>query len=282
MKVAIFGFDGLEYNLVERFRLKNIKQKQYGKITIPKECYIDKFDLRGEKIYEPWTPFVWSAFLSGKNPAEIGLSKGTLKKWENPLLQFLRVLSMKVGLDRIKNKRIILEKLGFKRTSFSIEDYKHPTIFDYAHNPCAINVPTVSKSWELALEGKEFDEMLRISWRRFYKVRDETLRAVKKGDWDLLMGYTRLLDTVGELCFGNFKELFKAYTVCNRFVGEFKRYLDDNTVCLIVSDHGMERFGNTPYGKHSDYGFYSLNIVTDWRPKTTYDFFDQIVKWLAE
>jgi len=281
MKVVILGFDGLEYNLVEHFRLKNMKQKQYGKLSIPKECYTETVDPLGNKIYEPWTPYVWSAFLTGKLPMETGVSKQSLLQWNNPLLQFLRIVSMKVGLNRIRNKGKIFEKLGFKRVHFSIEDYKCPTIFSYSKKPYIINVPTISKNWGVELEGRTFDEMLQVTWRRFYNVRNETLQAIKKGDWDLLMMYTRLLDVVGELCFGKFMVLFKAYSICNQYVGQIQRYLGDDTICLIISDHGMERFGKTSFGKHSNHAFYSLNVKTSWKPKTVLDFFNKIPEWLA-
>ncbi|MHA1832519.1 MAG: hypothetical protein ACTSV7_00890 [Candidatus Baldrarchaeia archaeon] len=149
--------------------------------------------------------------------------------------------------------------------------------------PKIINVPTISQDWSIKLEGKSFDEMIKISWESFYRVRRQTLRAIRE-DWDLLMAYTRLLDTIGELCYGKFLAPFKAYTACNRFVGEVKSRLDDEkeTVFLIVSDHEMERFGNTPYGKHSDHGFYSLNIKTEWKPKFITDFFPKILEWLEE
>jgi len=41
MKVMILAFDGLEYELVEKFNLKNLKQIEYGKVRIPKECFIE-------------------------------------------------------------------------------------------------------------------------------------------------------------------------------------------------------------------------------------------------
>lgn len=282
MKVAILAFDGLEYDLVERFRLKNIKQKQYGKLSIPKECYTETRDPRGEKVYEPWTPYVWSTFLTGKLPAATGISRETLIKWNKPALQFLRTFSMKIGLDRIRNKGKIFEKLGFRRKHFSLEDHKCATIFTYAKAPCIINVPTISKEWGVELEGRNFTEMIKASWHCFYAVRGKTLKAVKDGNWDLLMAYTRLLDVIGELCFGDFKKLFKAYTICNKFVGEVKELLGENTVFLIISDHGMERFGNTPFGKHSDHAFYSLNKVTNWKPTSILGFFNQIINWLTK
>lgn len=42
MKAGVLGFDGLEYDLVKRFRLGNMKQKQYEKLSIPEECYTEK------------------------------------------------------------------------------------------------------------------------------------------------------------------------------------------------------------------------------------------------
>lgn len=256
-------------------------QAQHGRLTIPRECYTETTDPRGEKLYEPWTPYVWAAFLTGKLPTEIGLSKETVVKWDKRPLHLLRALSIKVGLHRIRNKRRVFEKLGFKRRRFSLEDHRFPTIFTYATSPCIINVPTVSEEWGIELEGKNFNEMLRTTWLRFYSVRKSTLRAVKEGGWDLLMSYTRLLDVTGELCFGNFKELFKAYGKCNEFVSEIKSHLDPNHIFLIVSDHGMERFGNTRFGKHSNHAFYSLNVATDWKPRSVLDFHKPISKWLA-
>jgi hypothetical protein len=283
MKVAILAFDGLEYDLVERYRLKNIKQRQYDKLSIPKECYTETRDPRGEKVYEPWTPYVWSAFLTGKLPDEVGLSKETLMKWDKSALQLLRTLSMKIGLGSIRNKGRIFEKLGFKRKHFSLEDHQCPTIFNYTETPCIINVPTVSKEWGVQLEGKNFSEMLRVSWQRFYDVKRKTLESVEGGGWDLLMAYTRLLDVVGELCYGNFRKLFRAYNACNEFAGRVKESLNDNDVlCLIISDHGMERFGNTSFGRHSDHAFYSVNVTTSWKPKTILDFFSKIPDWLAK
>ncbi|MCD6240583.1 hypothetical protein J7K27_03545 [Candidatus Bathyarchaeota archaeon] len=61
-KVVILGFDGLKYNLVECFKLENMKQTQYRKILIPKECYTETIDPRGERVYEPYTPFVCQRF----------------------------------------------------------------------------------------------------------------------------------------------------------------------------------------------------------------------------
>lgn len=68
--------------------------------------------------------------------------------------------------------------------------------------------------------------MLAAQWGRFYEVKSETLRVVNMKTLDLLRTYTWLLDIIGELWFGKFRVLFKAYSICNQFVGEIKAYLD--------------------------------------------------------
>lgn len=296
MKVTILAFDGLEYNLVERFKLKNMKQKRYGKVAIPKVCYKEAIDPLGNRIYEPWTPFVWSSIVTGKLPSEIGLTLKNVQKWQSPLIQLFRVLSLKLRLNTRKMTRFIrgqgmkLERTGFKKGYFNLlEDSKVPTIFHHAKNPMAINVPLVHQkrtlhkdTWRLKLKGKGLSEMTKNAWREFWKIKKQTLGTIKNEEWDLLMSYVRFLDTIGELNFSRFTEMFKAYSECNTYAGEVAQLIDDKTICLIISDHGMERYGNTPFGKHSNHGFWSVNVNTKWKPTTILDLYPQIITWLAK
>src|SRR3989338_5195953 len=56
MKILIIGVDALEHDLAEEYNLKNLKQKEHGKVRIP----IHKIANR------PITPQIWASFLSGK------------------------------------------------------------------------------------------------------------------------------------------------------------------------------------------------------------------------
>jgi len=282
MKVMILAFDGLEYSLVEKWNLKNLKQTQYGRVAIPPECYTETVDPAGNKVYEPWTPYVWASFMTGKLPSEIGLTKAKAKFWKNPILQFLKVVSMRIKLDKIKGKGKLFQRMGFQKKQFNILwDAKCLTIFHYAKNPSIINVPLVSEEWSLRLEEKTFDEMIKNCWENFWEIKSQTIKAIEEENWDLLMSYVRFLDIVGELCFGNFREMFKAYMACNIYVGQIKKITKDKVVCLIVSDHGMERFGNTKFGKHSDYAFYSLNMKMSQKPHLITDFYAIITDLLV-
>ena len=52
--IVILGYDGLEYEYVKEFGLKNLMQKVYGKTDI-------------SEFSQPRTVVIWSSFLAGKN-----------------------------------------------------------------------------------------------------------------------------------------------------------------------------------------------------------------------
>ncbi len=134
LKIVILAFDGLEYDFVERFKLNSLKQKQYGKVSIPDQCYFKEVGLF--KVFEAWSPYVWGAFLTGKLPSQIGLTKETYTKWNNSFLQFLKVIGIRLGMGKLKNKGLIFEKIGFKRETFSL--IPEQTFLKYAKNPCLL------------------------------------------------------------------------------------------------------------------------------------------------
>jgi len=59
-KALILGIDAIEYDLVEKWDLKNLKQEEYGKTELPL--------LPGQ---EPVTTIIWPCFITGKNPKEM-------------------------------------------------------------------------------------------------------------------------------------------------------------------------------------------------------------------
>ena len=299
MKVLILGFDGLEHRFVEKWKLDSLKQDRFGKVGIPEECFKEAIDPFGNRTYEPWTPYVWSSIVTGKTPDVVGISLKNVQRWQNTMLQTLRGLSERIGLTRHKATRFFfdgrgkaLERIGFRKEHFNLmENSKVPTIFHAAKNPETINVPLVYQArknlqdeehWKLKLKGEGLEEMRKHAWKDFKRISKKTLETVKKGDWDLMMSYVRFLDTIGELSFGSFKEMFKAYSASNHYAKQVRDAVSDNVACLIVSDHGMRRLGKTKYGSHSDYAFYSLNIETDWKPLMVTDFYKKIVEWVSQ
>jgi hypothetical protein len=96
-------------------------------------------------------------------------------------------------------------------------------------------------------------------------------------NFDLALLYTRLFDVCGEL---NYNQLPYHYVMLNEYIKEIEA--KTNGIILVVSDHGIEQFENSNYGKHSDYGFYSINKNLDWKPTSVLSFYKYIRSFLKE
>lgn len=78
MKLFILGLDGLDCGITLKLKLKNLLQKQFGKIDVP----ID------EKFGFPISPEVWASFLCAEN-VEMDF-KGRRNLWALNLLHSLK------------------------------------------------------------------------------------------------------------------------------------------------------------------------------------------------
>ena len=121
---------------------------------------------------------------------------------------------------------------------------------------------------------EEFDDLV---WKHHNENKNDFFKAIY--NYNLVMGYFDLADAIGHLSFGIPKKMKEVYKELDSLAKEVQSPLYDHM--LIISDHGMKLLGNTIYGDHSDYGFYSSNKVLSLnQPKIT-DFFDIILKELG-
>lgn len=281
-RVLILGFDGLEYNLVEKLDLKHIKQVEYGKVDIPTECYKKSLEV-------PYTPVVWASFLTGELPSRHGITELNRKRWENSKLEWLREnVYVKTGLYKLLKERVPLYKLfmalGFKKRPSLRDDYRVPTIFDQ-RDGVTIYVPTIDPEWDIRLPYKKeiestLHKLKELEWNRFREIRERTLNSISY-KWEILMSYNRLADIWGHIAFGDSDAMQKIYRALNSFVGEVKDRVDKSIFILVVSDHGMEALEGTKYGgKHSDHAFYSSNIPLKLENPNIIDFYSIITRIL--
>jgi len=282
--MCILALDALEYELVEEFNLENIKQLEYGKIDI-------------SNFKDLATPVIWASFISGLPPEEHGLDIKAIPHWRSSVIDKLRQLSIKIGLDRIKGKGRLLELIGFEHRPFyeeMITDFRisqTETFFDIIPNAKALSVPPYQE-WidpktqlflRQAIDNEEklgaFEEhVLQI----FERKRKKGLKTIKEGDWNLFMTHFMLTDLLGHIYAGNKTKMFGVYIKAEQLVEEVKELIGDETLLLIVSDHGMKPIGKGTFGEHSDHGFYSSNFPLSLeKPKMT-DFFPLIVKTLTQ
>jgi hypothetical protein len=282
-RVCIIALDALEYDLVEEFNLENIKQWEYGKIDV-------------STFKDLATPVIWASFISGLEPEKHGINIQEIPKWRNPIIDKLRQLSIKIKLDRFKGKGKILRKLGFERRAFyekAVEEFRNRkivTLFSIIPNARALSVPPyqkwIDRETQLLLrDAVEKEERRSIFeehvWNIFELKRKECLNIISEGRWNLFMVHFMFTDLLGHVYAGDLTKMFGVYIKADQLVEEIKKIIKDETLLLVVSDHGMKTFGKGTYGEHSNHGFYSSNVQLNLtNPKIT-DFFDLIVKTLT-
>jgi len=275
-RVLILAFDALEYDLVEKFDMENLKQEEYGII-----------DIRDLLLS---TPIIFASFITGLPPEKHGVR---YRMWSSDFLEKLSAASIvRLGLRRIKGKRKILEKIGFKRGFHTQRHFKKKgirTLFDIVDNSIALNVPSYQE-WTTKELINSFHDAMKYSSRRDefeerlwdFHEREvaECLRHIEQHDWKLIMAHFKFTDYFGHMFGGNLTKMWEVYTTADNLVTEIKTKIDsDDTLLLIMSDHGIRPIGK--YGDHSDHGFYSLNQKMDLNnPKIT-DFFPIILEWLG-
>jgi len=251
----ILGLDGLEYNFVEKWNLKNLQQLQYGTIEVP----------IGEGDNVPTSPEVWASFLTGKHISNLRFVKPFPVGAALDFLKFIRKhinislgLGRKVGglapsrFPRLKHKTF-LDHSSFKEINVPY--------YSYDHRP--INVTHRFTKGELSL-SEAIDTLLTIYEERKKQILDETerLRDVK-----VVFAYMHYPDILQHLFIRRLHKIKEHYVDLDGYVSILKRKAD--SLFLIVSDHGFDLKKET----HSKYGFYSSNKVLNPKPKQITDFF---------
>lgn len=232
--IIIFAIDALEYDLVEEFGCKNLMQKNYGKTNI-------------SEFSQPRTMVLWSSFLTGKNKEKEVLKLGNKEMWNFSLKK------EKTFLKFFKKEKVI-DLPGYNYDKRQHEKERS----------------LMKKFFESEKEKKKIrEEYNKLCFQHHKKIKKEFLESLKK-DYDIIIGYFSIADTIGHLNFGN-KVMIK---IIYKELDELAGNLGKNNKILILSDHGMKTVGE--FGVHSDHGFWSINFNYKLKnPKIT-DFFNII------
>ncbi len=198
----------------------------------------------------------------------------------------------------IKQTRKILEIFGFRPDLYHGKDHYRKkgikTIFNLVDNSISLHVPTYCTREEFLEEtksgkGKAFrDAFDSPQSRKTFEEKyiGEGFRCQKRdcltalgSDWRLLLAYFDYTDTLGHLFWSNLTKMWEGYAVADELVADLKHRIDEDTLLLVISDHGMEALGR--FGFHSNHAFYSANKRLGLKnPKIT-DFFHIILEWLG-
>jgi hypothetical protein len=282
-KIIVLGIDGLEYNLIEEWRLKNIMQKAYCKL-----------DLSDYNIIV--TPPIWGSMLTGKIDEDVmkiwvreseilGDEKNIKQKWWAKVGNILPY-SLNRWIWYNISERFLVGGDPFELTANYVLDKKIPSIFQFFENSWTNGIPGYGKNvcgplqrklTKNAISGDKLTYKIFIM-KNYKKDKSDLFSALEKKEFDFIFWYTTLLDNFGHMEMGNpLKHMMKHYLEINELVGDIKeRCL--NSIIYIISDHGMERMEpkKSSWGMHSDHGFFSSN--TGERIEKPLQFYDLISK----
>jgi len=261
MKVFVFMIDALEYNLVEKYDLHFLKQKQYGKIVVPVD----------PRLGIPLSPTVWSSFLTGQI---IHRDFVTPVRPLTPVFKIMRLLRGLIGRGWGLHKK--LKKL-FPACVHGQYFHDFPKVqnsFLEKVNSVAYNVPGINydaKVFELLKTyEKNLEKLLPLFNKLYEKRKREILRL--PADADLVCAYIHEIDFIQHFC-PNEEFIKQYYYDLDSFAYLLKQYFPKHAF-IIVSDHGFDfRRKN-----HSLYAFYSSSISLFPKPKRITDFHDLILR----
>ncbi len=258
-RIIVLGIDGLEYSLVEEWKLEYILQRAH--------CRTDLSDY--DVVV---TPPLWGSMITGKIDREV------MRRW--------KLHTLLAGMDSMRVK--FAEKLGrflphrptiwvwnhlvlpvtggnpFESTADYVKKKNLHTIFHEFEKSWTNGLPgygrvvSDSTARELLLEAFRGNRKPYIRYAiQLYKEDRERLFSALDRDYNLIFWYTCLLDKIGHVCAGNKLEMLKYYLEINQLAKKVKKKCPD-AIIYIISDHGMKPAeGAGKWGVHSDYGFFS-------------------------
>lgn len=273
MRVLILAYDGLDHDLVERLNLRNIIQREHGRVEVPIVGGIE----------DPSTPIVWTSLITGEPPDVHGVDMPQM--WGNRLDRLRSFVRRHRGihgiLKRLKMGYRVREAVGAKASFPSREDIKVDTFFEVVEPSIALGVPVYNKNIEekypigdvlRARQDPKYRPIFEKRIRQIFEEGVESLFNALEGEWRLLMIHFHITDLFGHAFWGT-EKLATLYQEMDFLTKRVKDRLRDDDIVLIVSDHGMGELG------HTKKGFYSLNVKIGLEAPDIKDFF-KIVKVL--
>jgi len=229
LKVVVVAIDALEYDLVEEFNCKNLKQEYYGKTDIT-------------EFSEPRTMVLWSSFITGKNKEKEVLKDGKKEMW---------------------NKKYPIEETFFSRFK-KVKVIDLPA-FSYDLKVHERSRKLLKDFFDSSKEEKEKirEEYNKDAFEHHRKVKEEFFKALDE-DYDFVLVYFSIADVIGHLNFGNKKLMKMIYKELDEIVGKVREKAEE---VIVLSDHGMKAIGY--FGDHSNYGFWSTNFKDLGKPRIT-------------
>lgn len=276
MRVLILAYDGLDHDLVETLSLRNILQREHGKVEVPIVGGID----------DPSTPIVWTSFITGESPEVHGVDMPQM--WDNEFDGLRSFVRRHRGihniLKRFKVGQKVREATGARSSFPSRKNIKVDTFFEVVKPSVALGVPVYNKNLEEiypigdVMRARQDPEYLPVFEERVRGIFDEEVKALFDaidGEWRLLMVHLHITDLFGHAFWGT-EKVATLYEEMDLLTKRVKARLREDDLVLIISDHGMSKLG------HTKKGFYSFNVKIGLVDPDIKDFFNIVTGLLAD
>ena len=267
MKMFILGLDGLDHDLVKKWNLTYLLQRDHGKIEVP----------LNPKTKKPLSPSVWASFLSGKWITDVGFRFETHHDAPlSPMLDLLRRIRRHVPVRLgVGNKIRRLPKELWKSThaqyGFPNLDIRlfvdHPSVETF---DCPFRNPrnqVLKVIHDFVNERITASEATLKFMRIYHAKKRHIIKHAKKSKAKVYFAYLNFPDAICHFMYHMPNAIMDHYCDLNCFVSILKSAIDYE-LFLIVSDHGFD----LSEGSHSDYGFYSCNKPLNPKPRKITDF----------
>ena len=250
-KMLIVGFDGLDYEKIQKYECENLQLEDFGKL-----------DLEGMPLR---TTSLWASLITGKKPEEHGVdsmltfSGEKVRKVDKYVSKFFNIF----GMSAIHLRKCFYYYL-FDSGVITMDRrfLKVPSIFEKVSDSRVLECPGYTEYPYIAGQmgvTKVYRERAPISRERAFRDMRAELNYRKKllfegiGEHKLLMQHFHYPDWFQHL-FPKGKRDRELYEDMDELAGKILEKVDRDTLVVFCSDHGLED------GGHRDQAFYSVNI----------------------
>ena len=267
--IYVLCVDALDYELVQKLNLKNLKQLEYNKIEVP----------INEIICLPMSADVWASFLIGKN---ISIDLKSSSNLINIILKLLYAFNIKL-LDDVGNKiKKVFKKIGISAPA-RFKGLNQKTFIDLT-NSKDINFPYYGFDHATFDVGYKYSKE-KISIRQLIKEMNNIYEDRKKQfinelnsieNADVVVAYMHVIDYLQHLLL-RVSDIERYYIDLDNYIPILKNKIEESfgeVIFIIVSDHGFD----FDKGNHSMMGFYSSNTALNPRPDNIIDFYGIIIE----
>lgn len=258
--LLVVGFDGLDYEKIKKYECSNLIQQSFGRI-----------DTEGIELE---TPKLWASMITGKKPDKHGIDmmlsfKGEkARNFDRKISRFFGLFDMSALHLRktlgyyIFDDSMVPQDKRFLEVNSVFEEVADSKAFDipgyseYPYIAGKMNVGPLTRKHPPASQERVKRD---IDAEHLYR-KKQLMNNI--GNFTFLMQHLHYSDWHQHMFLSEEKDR-KLYQEMDKLAEEILDNVDEDTLVLFCSDHGLEG------GGHRDQAFYSLNAELDGEIKIT-------------